>query len=353
MKIFKPIFKYLDYFSPDICIDLGTANTLVFVKGKGLLVNEPSVVAIRVNNRKKEVLAVGNEAKLMVGRTPSNVKAIYPMRDGVIADYEIAEEMIKSFILKANRGALISPRVVICVPYGATPVDRKAIHDSAIAAGARSAVLIDEPLAAAIGAGLPVDLPKGSMIVDIGGGTTEIGVICLGDIAAAKSHPVGGYKMDEAIKDYVSKNFNIKIGDTSAEEIKKEIGVACLNDSIDRKEKFIKGFDMYKGMPKEVVLTSSDIKESLEPLLAGIVEAINTTFEMREMSYDLCGDIARDGIVLSGGGALLNGIDSYLAEHTKLDVKIAPDPLLCVVNGLGKILDDEKQFALIADAASA
>jgi rod shape-determining protein MreB len=335
----------------DICIDLGTANTLVFVRGKGIVVNEPSVVATKyMSGGNYEILAVGNDAKLMVGRTPCNIKAIYPMRDGVIADYKMAEEMIKNFIRKANKNVLFSSRVIICVPYGATAVDRKAIHDSAISAGARKVVLIDEPLAAAIGANLPVELAKGSMIVDIGGGTTEIGIISLGSIAAAKSHNIGGYKMDEAIKEYVSKHFSIKIGDSTAEELKKNIGVAFIDENTEIKECKIRGFDIHEGGPKSVTITSRHIMESLEPLLSSIADAINSMFDMREVTYDLCGDIARDGLVLSGGGALLKGLDEFLARYTKLDVRVADDPLLCVVAGLGKVVDDERQFSAIVDA---
>lgn len=350
MNIIKKLSRLFN-FSCDIGIDLGTANTLVFVGKKGILVNEPSVVAIKTGGGKKnEILAVGNEAKLMVGRTPANINAMHPMRDGVIADYEIAQEMIKTFIQKVNKNLFVSPRVIICVPYGATTVDRKAIHDSAVSAGARKVILIDEPLAAAIGAELPVELPKGSMIVDIGGGTTEIGIISLGNIAAAKSYTVGGYKMDEAIKEYINKHFCMKIGDSTAEEIKKEIGIAFLEKGQAVKEKVIRGFDAHKGVPKEIVLKSTDIMESLLPILRGIGDAISNMFELKEVTYDLCADIARDGVVLSGGGALLPGIDKFLSDYTKLEIKIAPNPLLCVINGLGKIIENEESFSAIIDA---
>lgn len=323
----------------DICIDLGTANTLVYIKGKGIVVNEPSVVAVRMDGeRKNSILAVGAEAKSMVGRTPANIKAIYPMKDGVIADYEVAEAMIKAFIKKANKSLFLTSRVLICTPYSATAVDRKAIYDSAIAAGARKVVLVDEPLAAAIGACARVDLAHGVLIVDIGGGTTELGVLSLGSIAFAKSHNIGGYKMDEAIKEYISRKFNIKVGDSTAEMIKQEIGCAYGDDN---KEMRIRGFDAYLGVPKDIVITSSHIKESLEPLLKDIGDAIKKIFENREVSYDLCGDIARDGIVLSGGGALLRGLDKFLSIYTGLSVRIADEPLLCVVKGLEKIAEEK------------
>lgn len=319
----------------DICIDLGTANTLIYVKGKGIVLNEPSVVAIHTSGEEKNrILAVGNDAKLMVGRTPANIQAIYPMKDGVIADYRISEEMIKAFIKKANKSVFLTARVLICTPYGATEVDKKAIRDSAIAAGARKVILVDEPLAAAIGAGLPVGLPQGTMIVDIGGGTTEIGVLSLGSIAYAASHNIGGYKMDEAIKEYISRVFNIKIGDSTAEKIKKEVG--CVYGD-GKKEMIIRGFDLHLAAPKEVIVNSQHIKESLEPLLKSIGDSIKRMFENRSVGYDLCGDIARDGIVLTGGGALLQGLDKFLSAYTGLNVHVANEPLLCVIKGLAKI----------------
>lgn len=341
LNVFKKAERFLRFFSlpADICIDLGTANTLVYVKGKGIVLDEPSVVAIRTTgDEKNKILAVGEEAKQMVGRTPANIKAIYPMKDGVIADYEIAEAMIKSFIKKANHSLFLTSRVIICTPYGATPVDKKAIHDSAVSAGARKVILVDEPLASAIGAGLSVSLAQGTMVVDIGGGTTEIGVLSLGSIAYAISHNVGGYKMDEAIKEYISRVFNIKIGDSTAEKIKKEVGSAW-GDS--KKEMNIRGFDSHLGEPKEVTITSLHIKESLEPLLKSIGDAIRKMFENREVGYDLCGDIAKDGIVLTGGGALLDGLDKFLSKYTGLTVKVAKDPLLCVIKGLEKISEEK------------
>lgn len=338
-KILKKAKHLASFFRlpADICIDLGTANTLIYVKGQGIVVNEPSVVAIHTTgDERNKILAVGNDAKLMVGRTPANIQAIYPMKDGVIADYRIAEEMIKSFIKKANKSIFLTSRVLICTPYSATEVDKKAIRDSAIAAGARKVILVDEPLAAAIGAELPVELPQGTMVVDIGGGTTEIGVISLGSIAYATSHNVGGYKMDEAIKEYVSRSFNIKIGDSTAEKIKKDI--ACVYGE-SKKEMVIRGFDLHVGAPKEVIITAAHVKESLEGLLNSIGDAIKKMFENRSVGYDLCGDIARDGIVLTGGGALLQGIDKFLSAYTGLNVRVAPDPLLCVTKGLAKIAE--------------
>ncbi len=336
MKIIKKFLSLRDYLRlpADICIDLGTANTVVSIKGKGIVLNEPSVVAIKNDfEEKNKILAVGEEAKQMVGRTPASIKAIYPMKDGVIADYEITEAMIKYFIKKANKSLFLTSRVFICVPYGATPVDKKAIHDAAVAAGARKVILVEEPLAAAIGANLQVSLANGVMVVDIGGGTTEIGVLSLGSIASAKSFTVAGYKMDEAIKNHVSKVFNIKIGDATAEKIKKEIGCA-----IDRKKEIaIKGFDTFTGSPKEVIIKSLDIMEALNPLLTAISDAIRGMFDTKEVDYDLCGDIATNGVVLTGGGALIYGIDKFLEEKTGLVFKIAKDPLLCVINGLEKI----------------
>lgn len=337
LNLIKSIKRTFSFFRlpADICIDLGTANTLIFVKGKGLVINEPSVVAVKIEaDGKNKILAVGNEAKLMVGRTPMNIISMYPMKDGVIADYEMAEAMIKAFIQKANRSVFLTSRILICTPYGATAVDKKAIHDSAIAAGARKVILVDEPLAAAIGANLAVYEPQGAMIVDIGGGTTEIAALSLGSIACAKSHNVGGYKMDEAIKEHISKKFNVRIGDSTAEKIKKEIGCAYGNLN---KEISIKGFDIHTSSPKEIIIKSNDIKTCLEPLLASIGQAIKKIFENREIGYDLCGDIARDGIILSGGGALLNGLDKFLQDYTGLQVRIADDPLLCVVRGLEKM----------------
>jgi rod shape-determining protein MreB len=341
-KILKKIQNIVSFFRlpADICIDLGTANTLIYVKGQGIVLNEPSVVAVQVyGSEKNRILAVGNEAKMMVGRTPASITAIYPMKDGVIADYSSAEEMIKAFIKKANRRALLTSRVLICTPYGATEVDKRAIRDSAIAAGARKVILVDEPLAAGIGANLPVNQAKGTMIVDIGGGTTEIAVISLGGIAAAASHKVAGYKMDEAIKDYISNCFNIKIGDSTAEQLKKELGFVY-GDS--KKQLAIRGFDAYTCTPKEVIITSEHIRESLNPLLKSIGDAIKKIFDNREVGYDLCGDIARDGIVLSGGGALLSGLDKFLSDYTGLEVKVAENPLLCVIKGLEIIAEINK-----------
>jgi len=338
-KLVRKTKEFASFFRlpSDICIDLGTANTLVYVKGKGIVVNEPSVVAIRTSgDDKNQILAVGQEAKLMVGRTPASIQAIYPMKDGVIADYRIAEEMIKAFIKKANKSVFLTSRVLICTPYGATEVDKKAIRDSAITAGARKVMLVDEPLAAAIGANLPVDLPQGTMIVDIGGGTTEIGVLSLGSIASASSYNVGGYKMDEAIKEYIARTFNIRVGDSTAEMIKKDIG--CVYGDA-KKEMIIRGFDTHMGSPKEVVITSKHVKESLEPLLKGIGDAIKKMFENRAVGYDLCGDIARDGVVLSGGGALLSGLDKFLSAYTGLHVHVADNPLLCVIKGLERIAE--------------
>ena len=327
------------WLSADMAIDLGTANTLVYVRGKGIVLNEPSVVAIEEYRGKKQVLAVGNEAKLMLGRTPGNIHAIRPLCDGVIADFEIAEEMIKYFIRKVhNRRSFAYPMVIICVPSGSTAVERRAIQESAEAAGAHKVWLIEEPMAAAIGAGLPVTEPTGSMVVDIGGGTTEVAVLSLGGIVYARSVRVGGDKMDSAIISYIRRNHNLLVGEGSAEKIKKEIGSACLPEKGEGRTVEIKGRDLMNGVPKEIVITERQVAESLAEPVAQIVEAVKVALE--NTAPELAADIVDKGIVLTGGGALLSNLDQVLRNATGLPVSIAENPLACVVKGTGKALED-------------
>jgi cell division protein ftsA len=330
-------------FSSDMAIDLGTANTLVYVKGKGIVLNEPSVVAIEEVRGKKQVLAVGNEAKQMLGRTPGNIQAIRPLRDGVIADFEIAEEMIKYFIRKVhNRRSFASPMVIICVPSGSTAVERRAIQESAEAAGAIKVRLIEEPMAAAIGAGLPVTEPTGSMVVDIGGGTTEVAVISLGGIVYARSVRVGGDKMDDAIISYIRRNHNLLVGESSAERIKKEIGSACPPEEGEGRSIQIRGRDLMNGVPKEITITERQIAEGLADPVAQIVEAVKVALE--NTAPELAADIVDKGIVLTGGGGLLSNLDQVLRNATGLPVSIAENPLACVVKGTGSALDNLPKF---------
>lgn len=331
----------LGVFSADMAIDLGTANTLVYVKGRGIVLNEPSVVAIVDRGGKKQVLAVGEEAKLMLGRTPGNIQAIRPMRDGVIADFEIAEEMIKHFIRKVhNRRSFVNPQVIICVPSGSTAVERRAIQESALSAGARRVYLIEEPMAAAIGAGLPVTEPTGSMVVDIGGGTTEVAVLSLGGIVYARSVRVGGDKMDEAIIAYIRRQFNLLVGEASAERIKKEIGSAATPEKGDGASIQIKGRDLMNGVPKEITITQRQIAESLADPVGAIVEAVKVALEATPP--ELAADIVDKGIVMTGGGALLQNLDVVLREATGLPVTVAEDALSCVALGTGKALEHIK-----------
>ena len=329
--------KLFNLFSSDMAIDLGTANTLVYVKGKGVILDEPSVVAIATGSGKRQVLAVGEEAKMMVGRTPGNIQAIRPLRDGVIADFDISEEMIKHFIRKIhNRHTFARPQIIICVPSGSTAVERRAIQESAESAGARRVFLIEESMAAAIGAGLPVTEPTGSMVVDIGGGTTEVAIISLGGIVYARSVRVGGDKMDDAIISYVRRKHNLLIGEASAERIKKEIGSASMKAQ-DEKEMKVKGRDLINGIPKEVTIKTKDVAESLSEPVATIVEAIKTALE--NTPPELSSDIVDKGIMLTGGGALLKDLDQVLRNETNLPVSIAEDPLSCVVLGTGYTLE--------------
>jgi rod shape-determining protein MreB len=331
--------RLLGVMSADMAIDLGTANTLVYVRGRGIVLAEPSVVAIADVRGKKQVLAVGEEAKQMLGRTPGNIQAIRPMRDGVIADFEVAEEMIKHFIRKVhNRRGFASPIIVVCVPSGSTAVERRAIQESAESAGARRVFLIEEPMAAAIGAGLPVTEPSGSMIVDIGGGTTEVAVISLGGIVYSRSVRVGGDKMDEAIINFIRRNFNLLIGESSAERIKLEIGAARMPDNgADGPCKEVKGRDLINGVPREIVVSQAHIAESLAEPVFQITEAVKVALE--NTPPELASDIVDKGIVLTGGGALLNRLDEVLREATGLPVVIAEDALSCVVLGTGRALE--------------
>jgi rod shape-determining protein MreB and related proteins len=333
--------KLQQIWSQDMAIDLGTANTLVVVKGKGVVLNEPSVVAIINEMGKKTVLAVGDEAKTMLGRTPGNISAIRPLRDGVIADFIVTEEMIKHFIKKVHvKNTFANPRILICVPTGSTPVERKAIQDSALAAGARRVQLIEEPIAAAIGAGLPISEATGSMIVDIGGGTTEIAVMSLGGVVFSKSLRVAGDAMDGAIINYMRKKFNLLIGESTAEKIKKEIGTAIPTSN---NVFLMKGRDIRTGTPKEISLTEEDACEALMPILSQMLAAIKEALE--STPPELSADLVDMGLVLTGGGALLKNIDKLISKDTGLPVTIADNPLECVAIGTGKALENEELFS--------
>jgi len=332
----KKTFKYiLGLFSNDMGIDLGTATTLVYVKGQGVVLCEPSVVAIERNTT--HVLAVGEEAKRMLGRTPGNIIAIRPMKDGAIADFEVTEAMLRYFIKKVHpRHVLVSPRIVIAIPSGITEVEKRAVKDSAERAGAREVFLVEEPIAAAIGVGLPIQEPIGNMIIDIGGGTTEIAVISLAGIVFSRSIRIGGDEMDEAIIEYLKKTYNLMVGERSAEEIKIKIGSAYpLEEEMSLE---VKGRDLVAGLPKTVTITSEEIREALQEPLRAILESAKISLE--RTPPELSADLIEHGIMLAGGGALLRGIDKLIAEETGLPVHIADDPLTAVVCGTGKILDE-------------
>jgi len=333
--MFKKLFGI---FSNDLAIDLGTANTLVLVKGQGISINEPSVVAIqRGKNGAEYILAVGQEAKDMVGKTPGNITAIRPMKDGVIADFNVTEKMIRYFIEKSHkRKRFFSPRIIICVPYGLTQVERKAVREAAVNAGARSVYLIEEPMAAAIGAGLSVKEPNGNLVVDIGGGTTEIGVISLGGLVVSKSIRVAGDKIDTAIAEYIKKKFNLLIGERIAEDLKIKIGTAIpLTEELTT---IVSGRDQVEGTLTSVEVNSEHIREAMKEPLREISEALKSILE--QTPPDLAGDIVHNGIVLTGGGALIRGLDKYLSDIVKLPVYVAEDPLLAVARGTGKALDE-------------
>lgn len=330
--------KLIGFFSSDMSIDLGTANTLVLVKGKGIIINEPSVVAVQRNRYgKQNILAVGKEAKNMVGKTPGDIEAIRPMRDGVIADFDMTEKMIRYFIEKAHRRkSFLRPRIIICVPYGLTQVERKAVRESAMSAGAREVFLIEEPMAAAIGAGLPIREPQGSLVVDIGGGTTEIGVVSLGGLVISKSIRVAGDKIDMAIVDYVKKKYNLLIGERTGEEIKISIGTAIpIEEPLSM---VVKGRDQVSGLLSRIELSSEDVRDAIKEPLKEIADALKDVLEV--MPPDLVGDIVENGIVLTGGGALIRGFDKYLSDIVKLPVFVADEPLLAVAKGTGKALEE-------------
>lgn len=323
-------------FSNDMAIDLGTANTLVYIEGRGIIANEPSVVAVQKDLRGiKRILAVGRAAKEMVGRTAGSVEAIRPMKDGVIADFEVAEAMLRYFIRKAhNRKTLIRPRIMICIPFGITEVEKRAVRESAEAAGAREVYLIEEPMAAALGAGLPIHEPSGNMVVDIGGGTSEVAVISLAGIVFSKSIRMAGDKMDEAIIQYLKRKYNLLIGERTAEEVKIKIGSAHSDGTLETME--IKGRDLVAGVPRVLTVNSDEVREAIQEPVNAIVDAVKMTLE--KTPPELAADIVDKGIVLTGGGALLKNLDVLLREETGLPVTVAEDPLTCVVLGTGRAL---------------
>ncbi|SFV68418.1 Rod shape-determining protein MreB [hydrothermal vent metagenome] len=330
--------KIIGLFSNDLSIDLGTANTIVVAKGKGIIINEPSVVAVKTEKYgQQRVLAVGHEAKDMVGKTPGNIRAIRPMRDGVIADFDMTEKMIRKFIEKAHgRSALISPRIIICVPYGLTQVERKAVRESAMSAGAREVFLIEEPMAAAIGAGVDIREPQGHLVVDIGGGTTEIGVVSLGGLVISKSIRTAGDKIDQGIVNYVRKKYNLLIGERVAEEIKINVGTAVVLE--ENLTTIVNGRDQVEGLLSSIELTSEDAREAMKEPLKEVAEALRDVLE--RMPPDLAGDIVNHGIILTGGGALIRQLDKYLSDIVKIPVFVANEPLLAVALGTGKALEE-------------
>lgn len=333
---FHPARKIFELFSNDLAIDLGTANTLVFVNGRGLVLDEPSVVAIKAKT--SQVLAAGKAAKQMLGKTPESIVACRPLRDGVIANFELTESMLRYFIraVHDNRRTLVRPRMVIGVPSGITQVERRAVIDSAKQAGAREVYTIMEPMAAAIGAGLPVQDPSGSIIVDIGGGTTEVAVITLKDVVFCRSVRVGGDEMDRAIVQYVKRKYNLLIGERTAEKIKIQIGSVMLDSDVESMD--VKGRDLITGVPKTILLSSQEVNESLLETIATIVDVVRVALE--NTPPELSSDLVDKGIVLAGGGSLLRGLDRLLAKDTGLPVHLAEDPLLCVVHGAGKVLEE-------------
>lgn len=338
-EFWSRVQKGLGSITPDIAMDLGTANTLVYVRGRGIVINEPSVVAL--DRIKREVLAVGFAAKEMLGKTPDSIQAIRPMKDGVIADFRIAEEMIKYFIRAARgRRGVFRPRVAICVPTGITDVERRAVRDSALAAGAREVILVEEPIAAAIGVGLPIHEPKGSMIVDIGGGTTEVAVLALEGIVTSTSIRVAGDELDEAIDLYLKKAYNLLVGEQTAEIIKKTI---CSAYPLEREETMtVKGRDLVAGIPKTLTVSSKEMREAIREPVSQIIGAVRKTLE--ETPPELASDIIDNGIVVAGGGALLRGLDLALSRETNLTVHIAENQLTCIVLGTGKVLEDPKRY---------
>lgn len=330
--------RILGWFSNDLAIDLGTANTLVYVRGKGIVLCEPSVVAVRKDEQgANRVVAVGKDAKMMLGKTPSNIQAIRPMKDGVIADFEVAEAMLRYFIRKVhNRRSLIRPRIIVCIPSGVTQVERRAVRESAESAGAREVYLIEEPMAAAIGAGLPITEPLCNMVVDIGGGTTEVAIISLAGIVYSRSVRAGGDKMDLAVLQHIKRKYNLLIGERTAELIKTTIGNAYPTEQVETMS--IKGRDLVSGIPKTVEINSDEVRESIQEQIDSIVEIVKIALE--QMPPELAGDIVDRGIVLTGGGALLKGLDQLLRKETGLPITITEDPLSTVVLGSGKALEE-------------
>ncbi len=337
--------KFRDLFYTDIAIDLGTANTLIYIKGKGILLNEPSVVAVQKVGMKNTVLAVGHEAKKMLGRTSGNTTAIRPLKDGVIADFEVAEQMIKFFIKKiytSNYFKLKRSLIIICVPSGSTPVERKAIQDSAYNAGGNVVYLVEEPIAAAIGANLPIMDPVGSMVVDIGGGTTEVAIMSLGGIVYTRSSKIGGDKMDEAIINYIRKNYNMMVGESTAQKIKEKIGSALILVPNPENTVIVKGLDISSGFPKEITINEYHVKEALNPAIETILEICKNSLE--NTPPELVGDIMEKGIVLAGGGSLLKNLDVYISKATGVPVIIAPNALECVARGTGQMVENFEKF---------
>jgi len=336
----------LGLFSSDMGIDLGTANTLVLVRDRGIIINEPSVVAVQNDRYKERIIAVGEEAKEMIGKTPGDIRAVRPMKDGVIADFDMTEKMIRYFIEKTHkRKNFLRPRILISVPYGLTQVEKKAVKESALMAGARVVKLIEEPMAAAIGAGLPISEPNGSLVVDIGGGTTEIGVISLGGLVISKSVRTAGDKIDLSVVNYVKEKYGLLIGELVAEKIKIEIGTAI--ELEDELKMTVKGRDQQTGLLSKIELTSEDAREALAEPLREIAEALKATLEI--MPPELAADIVENGVALTGGGALIRGLDKYLSEIVKLPVYVADEPLLAVAKGTGMALKDPKIFKNLAD----
>ncbi len=333
------MFQFLyGWLSRDMGVDLGTANTLVYVRGQGIVLQEPSVVALQRDNG--AILAVGEEARQMIGRTPGNIVAIRPMKDGVIADYEVTQTMLRHFIARAaRRRGLLRPRVVVAVPSGCTEVEKRAVIDATLQAGAREAYTLEEPMAAAIGAGLPVQEPTGNMIVDVGGGTTEVAIISLGGIVATRSIRVAGDELDEAIVSYVKRTYNLLIGERTAEEVKIRVGSAHLPDGKQDEETYeVRGRDLVTGLPRTLTVTAREIHDALADPIAAIIEAIRVTLE--RTPPELASDIMDRGIVLTGGGALLRGLDQRISKETGMPVHVADEPLLCVVRGAGRVLEE-------------
>jgi rod shape-determining protein MreB len=339
LNVFSRVQHFFSAVTPDIAMDLGTANTLVYVRGRGIVINEPSVVAL--DRAKRDVLSVGQGAKEMLGKTPDSILAIRPMKDGVIADFRLAEEMIKHFIRAARgRRGVFRPRVAICVPKGITDVERRAVRDSALHAGTREVILVEEPIAAAIGVGLPIHEPRGSMVVDVGGGTTEVAVLALEDIVTSTSIRVAGDEIDEAIDNYLKKAYNLLVGEQTAEKIKKTV---CSAYPLEREEHMaVKGRDLVAGIPKTLTISSREMRDAIREPLSQIIGAVRDTLE--QTPPELASDIIDEGVVLCGGGSLLRGLDLALNKETNLTIRLAENPLTCIVLGTGKVLEDPKKY---------